>query len=200
MFWTMLEAILVPTSRTTAHEKACEVLRNLENFKTNNWVIRKLEDAGIDVLGSGCYGIVVDGGDCAIKYCYASDDSYRAFLDLCVAHESDYLPEIFWTEMVTDEILAVAMEKLSPLEIDYDEEDCEIIVNCDEYRLMRKVMRRNSNAIAQAHPELNALMDLMLQQRSGLEKFCDDIYISDDMHSGNAMLRGEHLVITDPWC
>lgn len=194
MFWTMFSP-----KKQTPHEIACEILREA-GWQLNTCRLQDLfKEADLDVLGCGGYGVVIDNGNCVVKYILAADDGYRAFLDLCIAHESDYLPEIFWTEMVTDDIMAVAMEFLDDLNHDVDENGYETVKHA-EYNTLNGLIKQYSKAYAEANPELIELVNLLSAQRRGLENTCNEVYLSNDLHSGNVMLRGEHLVLIDPWC
>jgi len=187
--------ILFPPREPTLFETACEIVA--EHGHNSRDTRREMQDEGITILGSGCFGLVIDGGDCAIKFCRASDDGYRAFLDLCEGHPNDWLPRIYWTKLLPNDILAVAMEKLEPVEYNGDYHDG---VPHDDYRVLRRLMKGSKREARRANRDLVATIDLMKTQVKELEMSDESIYISDDMHSGNVMLRGEQLVITDPWC
>jgi len=195
MFWHML-SFWLPAKEENDIERACRIAANA-NWKHTNRVSDELQAEGFDVLGAGMFGVVVDLGDkdSVIKFIKADDEGYRAFLDIAANYESDYLPEIFWTKELANGIMAVCLERLDRCD-DFDEE----LNHVSEARnIACKIMSGFESLANSVDPELGETCLLLRQHYNGFNNLEDPIFMYNDLHSENVMVRGSHMVITDPW-
>jgi len=175
------------------YQKANRILRALSEWQTDT-VEERLELGGLDVLGAGAYGVVIDNGDTVVKYVRANDQGYRAFLDICIAHPSPYFPVVFWTEMVNNEILAVCLEKLDDFEqFMFDDGSDPLAL---EYETLEELIEDRLVPANAELAEAAALLNMTSRNMRDIAK----VFLGQDLCWNNVMLRGNQLVITDPWC
>jgi hypothetical protein len=194
MFLTFWNAFFKPV-KPVAHKNACRILRAV-GFESTEAVEYAFENENLGYLGAGAYGVVIDAGDYAIKYCRSNDMGYRAFLDIAMSYQSPYLPKILWTENVTDEIMAVAMEKLDDYyKSERSDEDDERLSN-ELDALCRLVEEDKLVPVNAELAEVAALLQATWIGYDNLDFWC----LGEDLSGNNVMLRGNQLVVTDPWC
>lgn len=169
------------------------IAKALEGYSDDYWHSDKistlLKFEGVNVIGAGCYGVVVEYGDKVIKLFGASDEPYLAFLDLIAAHPCKYFPKVFERGEINDRIVYVVMERLEVVK-DWDD---------DLENLHNRIVRGMDGRQARLNKTLREATKLLFVTSCALNKF-EEIWLTEDLHTDNVMLRGETLVITDPWC
>jgi hypothetical protein len=166
----------------------------LADYERDYWhggtVKTMLQFGGLKVLGSGMYGCVLEYDDKVIKLFDANDTGYLAFLDIICAHPCKYFPQVFERGEISDLVHYVVMEKLEPIK---DWTDNLERKHLSILRMMggRKMRRKMNPILREAAALLHATHKGFLEL---------NVYMDEDLHTENVMLRGETLVITDPWC
>ena len=174
--------------------RICRTIRRLPDAEyecgRSDYMAEILEKLGLDVIGSGMFGVVIDCGDFVFKVFTADDEAYLDFLDFCENVDSKHLPVILWDQQINAHWWGVCLEKLTTLEEDIDEVPTSLTKHPMFQHACKRIRdgKRNTGS-----KELNALLDLLAETCYREEHFID-------LHNGNAMLRDRTLVITDPWC
>lgn len=170
-------------------ERARRIIKNEGGWNIDNLEYR-FRNAGIRVLGTGAYGIVMPyDNHSVVKFFQADDEGYKAFLDIALAYRSDYLPRIFWQRQISKYCLAICMEKLTQLAPQG------LFSKPRDYALFCRMMERGG---VEGDEEMVELSDLLYNHSQGLNNLGLDTSL--DLHMGNAMRRDGQLVITDPFC
>lgn len=165
-----------------------------------------LDCQGVEVLGMGAFGAVIDCDLFVIKIFDATDMGYISFLNFCeTVGKNRYLPEIYFHQKISKYLHIAMIEKLEAFGSETDKE----YLGIRQYgqRWGRKAEAEKLNA------EVTAILELMKTYKDAYNQVAADHnstadwkvheYMSElchDVHSGNVMLREKQLVITDPWC
>lgn len=196
--------------------------RNLTDQESDNIVQKFLDSGGYKKLGSGAYATVYEKDGTAIKF-WKTDGAYEAFIDFCLKNKSEHLPK-FLSKIKKishpngDKFSYIKMEKLSPVSpdtkvyginaeylstrfSDWFENGKKKISNASQISsavalyMEEKVERRFKNLSDSDIDSIIGFLEMAL--RVHLVADYDKVY--PDMHSENVMLRGNTLVITDPY-
>lgn len=158
----------------------------------------ELQSEGFNVLGSGCYGVVLQGdNNRVLKLCKKSDLGYKTFLDIMMNVRSPYLP-IVYQVIETSRFFVIEMEKLEKVwDAEYNTprhvEDLHNLI-ARYCRSFKRTYYNPGPPPVIADEDLKALLDLMVEAWEPLQRD-----LCWDLHNGNFMMRGNQLVITDPW-
>lgn len=183
----------LPKPKLTLAEKAAAIVAAVDTNEGMDEAYEALYTAGFEVLGNGVYGVVIQDGDKVLKFFTACDEGYLAFLDICMAYPSPYLPEVYWLKDMGNGIFAVSLEYLDS----YDN-----FIESNETNRTYKIIKHSVNRhriSPEADEELQETLRIMFEHRQGLTSVAN-AYLCVDIHDGNVMMRGEQMVITDPWC
>lgn len=165
-----------------------------------------LEEQGLDLLGNGAFGVVVDYDDFVVKIFDATDIGYLGFIHFCeTVGPNRYLPEIYYSERISDLLHMVVIERLDTKKnIEKDKEykgirwhglRCDFVPSCglnEDVKAVLSLMKTYREEYNFAVEEHNSTTRI----EGGEYK----VGICHDIHSSNIMFRGKQLVITDPWC
>ena len=149
----------------------------------------QLRDKGWEPAGTGSYAKVYAKGNRVIKIAIG-DDAYDCFLSYVLANQNNpYLPKIYKVERFIanhgSTYTVVEMEKLSPIYQSRNRNQIREVTQMEEdFFYTHKYVWKKSKAYA----FVAALMDYLRE------------YVGHrpDLHTGNVMMRGNQLVITDP--
>lgn len=155
-----------------------------------------MQENGFTRLGKGAFGEVYEkeGYPWVFKL-FHGDPAYLDFLNYAIAHQGNpHLPKIKGKPFkIDDKTYAVRMEKLYPWTEKFEVNAGDNMSLADTLRWWRPPVTPNQETFLKSHnaagliPVLNQLAELCRSKNYGL-----------DIHSGNIMRRGTHLVIIDP--
>lgn len=195
--------------------------RNLTDLESDDAVQKFMDAGGYKKLGSGAFATVYEKDGTAIKF-WKTDGGYEAFIDFCLKNKSEHLPK-FLSKIKKikhpngDRFSYIKMEKLTPVQdktVVYGVRAYDLSSNFTSWfdNASKKISDgSNMSAIAlymetrveKKYPNLTEndvdkiIGFLELALRIHLEADYDKVY--PDMHYENVMLRGQTLVITDPF-
>jgi hypothetical protein len=139
---------------------------------------------GLTLLGEGGCGIVVQEGKFALKLCYEGDKGYEMFIRFCREFgRSRYLPR--FEDIITIRGLTVyCLEKLEPYS-EGNEHNC------------IQTLYQGLRGYPDATPSI--FDSELVRVIKAMQTFGAANYRIEDMCRSNFMLRGNQIVITDPW-
>lgn len=170
------------------------------DLRSKNDVLMYLKQKGFKIVGSGTFGIVCDhpsfGGRYVLKI--FSDSAYESFIDYCVKNAGNpHLPKVFgkMIRMKTNACM-VRIEVLSPMS------------DADWNALFIPGLCRKAEQVARGElsPKIGMGMATHLDQESLFTTLVDVIRhkppgagLDLTSHAGNCMMRGNTIVVTDPF-
>lgn len=179
---------------------------NIEWFETDmdysDYIDYLIHEKSLRDLGEGCWGTVFEhptDKNIVVKVFDREDNAYFAYLKWAVENQSNvYAPKIY-SAHESDSIGIVFMERLEPL-------GPKQFKNFSETHFKLDTLRRSY--VSSATLMDNTLLSTVAYKESpdfrSLLRFLMDVardgrYVVD-LHDGNAMMRGNQVVVTDPIC
>ena len=148
---------------------------------------------GFTSHGAGCFATVFSHPDYPWVFkLFVADAAYVRFLNYARQHQDNpYMPKFKGSYMkITPETYVIRMEKLSPIESEKFKDFIErVIFLTDKKSLNNPEVQDDLKQVEQQFPGLIDILHDLADLPGG------NIF---DLHSGNFMLRGNQLVITDP--
>ena len=152
-------------------------------------------------LGSGCFGRVYGSKKSKIVYKLGDardNDGYLAYLEILARQKqhNPYLPQIYGVRFIKDskgnEYFVVAMERLQPLpskHFDVADVMQDLITGSKDSSSAEAIVGIKRSVPKQLVQAVRVVRDAYKSKQR---------YVNWDLHSGNFMLRGQQVVITDP--
>lgn len=153
---------------------------------------------GFTAMGSGSFGTVWSHPKLqyVLKVFRATDVAYLGWVNVCIQNKNNpHFPKFISTKAfpITPEVSAIRMEKLTPTRGQLMDDIIYFIKLTlhNETRRMSKEEIDLFNKYCNAYPQLMDAIQI-------LKEFSYKSGFKFDIHTGNFMLRGNTLVITDP--
>lgn len=171
-------------------------------------IVKRVTSKGNSLIGCGSYAAVLQHGRSTDRVIKVGNNIYDPWLDyyrLVIKPNAAnaYVPRTYSLHVdVSANYYICVMERLQPLH------DYGVAELCEHFVQGHITEQEFINAAAKHFCiiDANAALQILYKIRD-LTDYADKFAIDDsengrvlDMHAANFMLRGEQLVITDPWC
>jgi len=185
-----------------------------ENYMNYSSFERLLMKQKFEILGSGSYAEVYGRKDLpyVLKIPFNRDNPWFKFAEFAIKNKGNkHLPKIKFLEKYVDSgFFVAAVEKLTPIQnldsmgLDHYViiEIIDLILRNNTYKLFSNYMNYISKNYQYRSEESKKTIKFFQPQLSSLYKITITLqnHSSLDLHDGNIMMRGNTIVITDPWC
>jgi hypothetical protein len=164
------------------------------DFQSKDHVVDFMVQKGFKVLGQGQWGAVFDHADFHGRYVLKlfSDQFYDAFLRYCAANKDNpHLPRVFGKIMQVGQGSMVRIERLTPFHAD---EQTEEFLDDVGHDISVRGRITQMQLLTAENLGLSAILPTMLALGKATPRNA-----AYDIHAENIMVRGDTLVITDPW-
>jgi len=166
-----------------AADFADKVIAALEQQRAGGMAYHRLKQAGLEVIGYGCYGAVLRIPGCTdvLKVCTDPTDGYPMYALWAQANPRRGVPDIFLAHRASPSLFVCAMPGYESVRTDYATEK-KVAGIRDQQRMAEGEHAYLGHVVADV---LDAMKDLA----------------STDMHTGNFMYDGasDSYILTDPF-